>query len=331
MKKQNILITGGNGFIGSQVATQLHEAGHNITIVDLVGKKPSVPGFSIERDYHTHFVFNTIKYDTIVHLAAEHLVEQSVTEPSKYYVNNVIKMKSMLDTMVQTDIKNIIFSSSGNTYGRQGKNGLLSEDMYYDPENPYASTKVAGEMLIKDYARAYGINYVNFRYFNAAGADPQCRFGYTQRPATHVIPILCNKIMNKQPFTIFGNDYSTPDGTCVRDYVNVADIATAHLKAIEFLNSGGKNETFNLGGGSSGISLNELVKHAATVVGEEPVVEYGPRREGDPAMLVANINKAKEILKWEPKYDIKETIMHAWNWEKKFIDYDTDRWGYGES
>jgi UDP-glucose 4-epimerase len=329
--KQNILVTGGNGFIGSQVVTSLVEAGHTVTIVDLVGKKQGVPGFSIERDYNAYFAYNTIKFDTVVHLAAEHLVEQSVTEPAKYYVNNVVKMKNMLDAMRDVGIKNIIFSSSGNTYGRQGASGPLSEDMYYDPENPYASTKCIGEMMIKDYSRAYGINYVNFRYFNAAGADTLCRFGYTQRPATHVIPILCNKIMNKQPFTIFGTDYPTPDGTCVRDYVNVADIATAHLRALDFLAAGGKNETFNLGGSSSGISLKELVKYAAIVVGEEPIVEYGPRREGDPAMLVANIRKARDILQWEPKYDIKETITHAWDWEKKFLDYDTNRWESGES
>ncbi len=322
--KHNILVTGGNGFIGSQVVTSLVEAGHKVTIVDLVDKKDGVPGFSIERDYHAYFTYNTIKFDTVIHLAAEHLVEQSVTEPAKYYVNNVIKMKYMLDAIVATGIKNIIFSSSGNTYGRQGCNGPLTEDMYYDPENPYASTKVAGEMLIKDYARAYGINYVNFRYFNAAGADPLCRFGYTQRPATHVIPILCNKIMNKQPFTIFGNDYPTVDGTCVRDYVSVADIAIAHVKAIEFLDDGGKNEAFNLGGGSNGISLKELVGYAAMVIGEEPIVNYGARREGDPAILVANTRKARNMLKWEPKYDIKETITHAWNWEKKFVNSTQD-------
>ena len=329
--KHNILVTGGNGFIGSQVVTSLVEAGHKVTIVDLVGKKHGVPGQSIERDYHAYFTYNTIKFDTVVHLAADHIVPVSVTEPAKYYVNNVVKMKHMLDAIVATGIKNIIFSSSGATYGRQGNNGLLSEDMYYDTENPYASTKCIGEMMIKDYAKAYGINYVNFRYFNAAGADPQCRFGYTQRPATHVIPILCNKITNKQPFTIFGNDYPTVDGTCVRDYVHVADIATAHLKAIEFLDAGNKNEAFNLGGGSDGISLKELVRYAAMVVGEEPIVKYGPRREGDPAMLVANIKKAKNILKWEPKYDIRETITHAWDWEKKFLNYDTARWETGES
>ncbi len=312
MIKHNILITGGSGFVGSQVSTELIENGHNVTVVDLVDMKRGAEASQfIKRDFHAFFARNTIKYDTVIHLAAEHLVEQSVTMPAKYYVNNVIKMKEMLDCVVDVGIKNVIFSSSGNVYGRQGAAGLpLKEDLYYDPENPYASTKVAGEMLIKDYAKAYGINYVNFRYFNAAGADPQCRFGYTQRPATHVIPILCNKIINGQPFTIYGHDYDTVDGTCVRDYVNVADLAKAHQCAIEFLNSGGKNETFNLGGGSGGISVRELVQHAAEIVGAEPVIEYAARRAGDPATLIADISKAQNILKWSPMYTIKDTIKH---------------------
>lgn len=320
MTKHNILITGGSGFVGSQVATELAENGHNVTIVDLVDMKPNVYATQfIKRDYHAFFARNKNKYDTVIHLAADHLVEQSVMQPAKYYVNNVIKMKEMLDNLVDTGVKNIIFSSSGNTYGRQGSLGLpLKEDSYYDPENPYASTKVAGELLIKDYARAYGINYVNFRYFNAAGADPQCRFGYTQRPATHVIPILCNKIINHQPFTIYGHDYDTTDGTCVRDYVNVADLARAHLYALDFFNAGGKNETFNLGGGSNGISVRELVQYTAEVVGEEPVIEYAARRSGDPAILVADISKAEIMLKWKPQYTIKDTIRHAWDWENKF-------------
>lgn len=225
----------------------------------------------------------------------------------------------MLDSIVATGIKNIVFSSSGNTYGRQGALGLpLTEDMYYDPENPYASTKVAGEMLIKDYARAYDLNFVNFRFFNAAGADPKGRFGYTQRPATHVLPILCNKIMNKETFTIYGNDYDTVDGTCVRDYVNVADLARAHQCALDLFEKGNVRETFNLGGGSDGISVKQLVTIASEIVGVEPIVEYAGRREGDPAMLVANISKASRILNWRPIYDIKDTVNHAWNWENKF-------------
>lgn len=317
--KHNILITGGGGFVGSQVATALTEAGHTITIVDRVNKKPGVPGNIIVRDYQEFFAHNKIQYDTVIHLAAEHLVEQSVTEPAKYYVNNVVKMKEMLDSIVATGIKNIMFSSSGNVYGRQGAAGYpLKEDMYYDPENAYASTKVAGEMLIKDYSRAYGLNYVNFRYFNAAGADPLCRFGYTQRPATHVIPILCNKILNKETFTIFGNDYHTFDHTCVRDYVDVADLANAHVLAIDFLNRGGKNETFNIGAGSGGVSVKQLVDCAGFVLGVTPIVEYAPRRAGDPAMLIADISKAERMLGWKPQYTIRDSIKHAWAWENKF-------------
>ena len=316
--KHNVLITGGSGFVGSQVAAELVDQGHKVTIVDLVDKKEGVPGDIIVRDYHAFFSHNRIKYDTVIHLAAEHLVAQSVTEPDKYYVNNVIKMKYMLDSIVATGIKNIVFSSSGNTYGRQGANGLLVEDSYYDPENPYASTKVAGEMLIRDYARAYDLNYVNFRFFNAAGADPVCRFGYTQRPATHVLPILCSKIINKEAFTIYGNDYNTPDGTCVRDYVNVADLARAHQCALELFDKGPVREAFNLGGGSAGVSVKDLVDHAGDILGITPVIEYAGRREGDPAILVADISKASSMLNWRPVYSIRDTIRHAWDWENKF-------------
>jgi UDP-glucose 4-epimerase len=318
MKNHKVLITGGGGFIGSQVAWELHAQGHEVTIVDRELPRNILPGVYRVSDYLDFFENNETQYDTVIHLAAEHIVPVSVTEPEKYYTNNVVKMKAMLDFMVARRIKNIIFSSSGNVYGRQGWHGQLSEDKYYDPENPYASTKVAGEMLIKDYARAYGIKYVNFRYFNAAGADPLCRFGYTQRPATHVIPILCNKVLNGETFQIFGNDYLTKDGTCVRDYVHVADLATAHAKALEFLDSGKCNETFNIGGGSAGVSVTDLVGVARLTVGKKPVVEYLSRREGDPAMLVANIKKAEHMLGWKPKYSINQIVEHAWEWEKKF-------------
>lgn len=319
MSKHKILITGGSGFVGTQVADEMVGRGHDVTIVDRTIKNSRAPGRLIESDY-LDFLYSTEEtFDTIVHLAAEHLVEQSVTEPRKYYTNNVVKMKLMLDRMVDTGIKNIVFSSSGNTYGRQGKLGPLKEDvMYYDPENPYASSKVAGEMMIKDYSRAYGLNYVTFRYFNAAGADSDCRFGYVQRPATHVIPILCNKIINGEEFTIYGSDYNTKDGTCVRDYVHVEDLAIAHGKAIDLFDNGRANETFNLGGGNGGVSVKELVMYAGEVVGREPVVKYGPRRAGDPDMLVADITKAKIILDWQPKFTIRDTILHAWNWENKF-------------
>jgi len=317
MKSHKVLITGGGGFIGTQVAWELALHGHDITIVDRELPKHRYPGIYRVSDYLEFFEKNETHYDTIVHLAAEHIVPVSVTEPEKYYTNNVIKMKAMLDYMVERRIKNIIFSSSGNTYGRQGGNGALIENLYYDPENPYASTKVTGELLIKDYARAYGLKYVNFRYFNAAGADPLCRFGYVQRPATHVIPILCNKVLNDEVFQIYGNEYFTKDGTCIRDYVHVADLARAHSKAIEYLDAGNENDTFNIGGGSSGISVKDLVDVVGKVVGKTPLVEYAPRREGDPGILVANIHKAKEKLDWEPMYNIEHIVQHAWDWEKK--------------
>jgi UDP-glucose 4-epimerase len=320
MIKHRILITGGGGFVGTQVAWELADAGHDITIVDRKLPVHNFPGVYRVGDYLEYFSNpdNDTKFDTVIHLAAEHLVEQSVTEPEKYYTNNVIKMKGLLDAMVENKIKNIMFSSSGNTYGRQGNNGPLIENLYYDPENPYASTKVAGELLIKDYARAYGLRYVTFRYFNAAGADPKCRFGYIQRPATHVVPILCNKILNGETFSVYGTDYYTDDGTCVRDYVHVADLARAHTLALNLFDTNHGNDTFNIGCGSGGVSLFELIEVAGEVVGKEPVIEHCGRREGDPAILTADITHAKNVLEWVPQYTIKDIIQHAWNWEQKY-------------
>lgn len=318
-EKHNILITGGSGFIGTQVTHELAAQGHSITIVDRAIKHRDVPAVVVESDYLVYMMSNTIKFDTVIHLAAEHLVEQSVTSPAEYYKNNVVRMKGLLDHMGRQGIKNIIFSSSGNIYGRQGGDLPLSEiDTFYDPMNSYASTKAAGELMIKDYATAYGLNYVNFRYFNAAGADPECRFGYIQRPATYVIPILCNKILKEEVFSIYGNDYNTRDGTCIRDYVHVADIARAHTCAIKLLNAGKGNETFNIGCGNNGVSIKELVDYASQVVGKAPNIEYKKRRQGDPAILIASIEKAEQLLGWVPKYSVKDAIMHAWAWEKKY-------------
>ena len=319
MKKHKILVTGGCGFVGTQTVYKLHELGHQITVVDRKVNDWSMPATKIEMDYCDYLERNSIQYDTIIHLAAEHIVPESFLNPEKYYRNNVIKMKGLLDQMVVLGIKNIIFSSTGNLYGRQGNQGFpLSESAYYDPQNPYASSKVAGELMIKDYTNTYGIKYINFRYFNACGADPKCRFGYIQRPATHVIPVICNKILKDEIFYIYGEDYDTVDGTCIRDYVHIDDLADAHIAALDFLDSGSASQTINLGGGSAGVSINDLVKYAGQIVGKEPKIEYADRRQGDPAILIADIFKAKMLLNWEPKYNVKDAILHAWNWEKKF-------------
>lgn len=317
MKNAKVLITGGAGFIGTQVVHKLREVGANVTVVDRKIRDWKLPCTLIEDDYLEYF--KTVKcgmYNTVIHFAAEHLVAQSVYSPSMYYENNVIKMKQMLDISFNLGIKNFIFSSSGNTYGRQGANGPLTEDLFYDPENPYASSKVAGELLLKDYSKAYDFRHVTFRYFNAAGADPSCRNGYVQQPATHVIPILCEKIRVGQEFSIYGTDYPTPDGTCVRDYVHVDDLAQAHVQALDYLLNEGKSVTLNIGGGSNGVSVRELIAHAESVVGMTACVRYADRRSGDPAQLIADISKAKSVLGWEPAFTIRDCIQHAWHWNK---------------
>jgi len=317
--KQNILVTGGNGFIGTQVADKLFRQGHYITIVDRdPNVKIDLDVQIVEDDYYSFISSTRQHFDTVIHLAADMQVEQSVKDPKGFYTNNVLKMKGMLDELVKKQVKNIIFSSSACVYGTVGDTGLpLTEDLPYAPTNPYGSTKVAGEMLIKDYSAAYGLNYVIFRYFNVAGADPGGKYGYTQRPATHVIPLLCNRILNEVPFTVYGDDYDTRDGTCIRDYVHVADIANAHSCAIDFLKHFGRKQIFNLGG-VTGTSVKELIEYASNVVGKKPVVIYADRRPGDAVISLANAEKAKAMLGWEPEYGVGDIIKHAWQWEKTF-------------
>lgn len=320
MQKHEILITGGCGFVGTQLADTLHRAGYVVTVVDRAPHNLLDPAIEIvEAEYLDYLRSCTRKFHTVIHLAADHEVERSILEPDRYYENNVIKLKGMLDRLVELDIKQIIFSSTGSIYGKQGNTGLpLAETVPADPENTYADTKLCGELLIKGYARAFGLGYVIFRYFNVAGADPAARFGYRQQPSTHVMPILCRRILNEEPFHINGSDYNTVDGTCVRDYVHVHDIATAHISALEFFNCGHKNEIFNLGGyDSTGVTVRQLADYASEVVGKPVNIVYNGRRAGDSVFSVADRNKALLQLNWSPRYTVQDAILHAWNWETK--------------
>lgn len=316
MAKKNIAITGGAGFIGSQLVYALAEKGHLISVIDRDIKNKNIPAFIFEMDYADYFKNYKIQHDLVIHLAAESTVAPSVLNPSLYYENNVIKMKSMLDSMVQIGIKNIIFSSTGSVYGNQIV-GKLPENILCNPNNTYASTKLIGEMLLKSYARPFKMNYLIFRYFNVCGADPAGRTGYRREPHTHIVPSVCRAILNDEPITIFGSDYKTPDGTCVRDYLHVEDLAQAHIKAIDFMNTGGKNEIINLGGGSDGISVKKIIDEACYLLDKQIPIINGKRREGDPSSLISDISKAEYLLKWVPKYTIREAILHAYNWERK--------------
>jgi len=316
-----ILITGGGGFIGNQTAWALAARGYDITIVDRENPRHMPAGLYKVIDYAEFFNNLEEKFDTVIHLAADHIVHKSTEIPSEFYENNVVKMKVMLDKMVELGMNKIIYSSSGGIYGSQGGSALLPETLPYSPINPYASTKAAGELLIRDYSKAYGLKYVNFRYFNAAGADPSLRFGYVQNPATHVIPILCKKILTGEEFSIYGNDYDTFDGTCVRDYVHVADIANAHVLAVEFLCGDKGSETLNLGSGV-GISVYTLVKFAEKLTGKKLNISYKERRPGDPAVLTADIHRAKSVLDWAPNYNIEDMLEHALGWEKKYASFN---------
>lgn len=318
MVVKNILVTGGCGFIGTQICRELINFGYTVYVIDKISPTVEVPYINyILGDYLSFYENTHYDFDTIIHLAAEHIVPLSLKSPNVYYDNNVIKLKYLLDAMIKKGTKNIIFSSTGNIYGRQGNSIPLPENLHYDPINPYASTKMAGELMIKDYANAYDINYVIFRYFNAAGADVLARNGYNQSPVTHVIPALCENVINNSTFNVFGNDYNTKDGTCIRDYVHIQDIANAHINALDFLTNGQKNEIFNLGGGSNGVSVFDLLKISNEILNKKPKIKILPKRMGDPPILIADINKTEKLLKWKPKYTIRDIISHSYNWSIK--------------
>lgn len=320
-----ILVLGGAGYIGSHTALELVKSGRDVVIADslVTGYKKAIPEKARFyqgdiRDFEfLDNLFQQEKIDAVIHFAAYSLVGESVANPLKYYGNNLYGTKILLEAMVKNNIDKIVFSSTAATYGEPENIPVLESDRTY-PTNPYGETKLAVEKMFKWVAEAHGLRYVSLRYFNACGADENGIIGEAHNPESHLIPIILQVPNGKrETISIYGTDYDTPDGTCIRDYIHVTDLAQAHILAVKYLYNGGKSDIFNLGNGV-GYSVREVIEAARKVTGRPIPVTETSRRAGDPARLVASSEKAKRILGWKPVHNcLEEIIASAWNWHKK--------------
>jgi len=320
---KTILVAGGAGYIGSHTVKYLLNNDYQVIVVDnlVYGHREAVLTKNFEQidlsdKKAIDGIFKKYKIDAVIHFAAFAYVGESVSSPKKYYHNNVVNTLNLLDTMIDNNVKNIVFSSTCATYG-DPQYMPLDEKHPQNPINPYGQTKLMVEKIMKDYDKAYGLKFVALRYFNAAGGDAEGQLGESHDPETHLIPLVLKAIKGEIPqITVFGTDYDTEDGTCVRDYVHVEDLANAHMLAVEKLLAGGVSYCINLGTGI-GTSVKEIIDASEMVTGKKVPLTYGERREGDPPKLYAANQKAKEVLGWEPKYTkIQDIIKTAWTWEQ---------------
>ncbi|MCI9489061.1 UDP-glucose 4-epimerase GalE [Lachnospiraceae bacterium 48-42] len=322
-----ILVVGGAGYIGSHINKRLYQKGCETVVFDnlVYGHREAVRWGILETGdlsdtERLEEIFEKYNIDMVFHFAAYAYVGESVTEPSKYYNNNVANTLHLLDTMVKYHVKTIVFSSTCATYGIPA-DMPVTEDMEQKPINPYGASKLMIERILSDYHKAYGLNYCCLRYFNAAGADPEGEIGESHNPETHLIPlILAAAAGDREAVKVFGTDYPTRDGSCIRDYIHVTDLADAHLLAMDYLQRGGESLCMNLGN-CKGNSVLEVIEAAREITQKEIPVVLDKRRPGDPPVLVGSAEKARKILGWEPEYgDIKVILRDAWNWycQKKF-------------
>jgi UDP-glucose 4-epimerase len=318
----NVLVTGGAGYVGSHVARLLIAAGHEIWVYDNLsrGHRRAVPeGRLIEGEVgdipQVVAVIKDKRIDAVMHFAAFALVGESVEQPHMYYQNNVIAALNLLDAVRQAGVDKFVFSSTTATYG-QPERVPITEEERQEPINPYGFSKLVMERALDDYAQAYGLGYAALRYFNAAGASPEGDIGEDHDPESHLIPIVLQVALGQRDkISVFGDDYPTPDGTCIRDYIHVDDLGTAHLKSLERLESG-KGLQLNLGTGK-GNSVREVIEACRRVTGHEIPEVIAARRPGDPAELVANSMKAQKLLAWKPEYTTIESIIEtAWKWHR---------------
>ncbi|HHV65412.1 MAG TPA: UDP-glucose 4-epimerase GalE [Peptococcaceae bacterium] len=348
-----ILITGGAGYIGSHTAKMLKEQGHDLLVYDNLstGHAEAVQGLplvqgDIADGERLAKVIKDYEITDVIHFAASSIVGESMQNPRKYYLNNVVGTISLLNTLVACKVERIVFSSTAAVYGEPGNNSengliegfvtagvteiakqfatagqteplVLNEDCPLKPTSVYGQTKLIIENALKDYSRAYGLKYISLRYFNACGADDSGEIGEDHQPETHLIPLVLQTALGQRDkIVIFGDDYPTRDGTCIRDYIHVNDLAQAHLLAVGYLREGNASEIFNLGNGE-GFSVKEIIRTAEEVVGRVIPAEVGARRSGDPAVLVASSEKAKKLLGWKPQYsELEKMIVTAWKWHQ---------------
>lgn len=323
-----LLIVGGAGYIGSHMVKMLVKSGHDVVVLDnlttgfreLVKYGHLVIGDLADTNLLEN-LFSEYSFDGVMHFAANSLVGESMTNPAKYYRNNVSNTLNLLDVMIRHDVKHFIFSSTAATFG-EPEYTPIDEFHPQKPINPYGSSKLMIERILQDYSDAYGLNSVSLRYFNACGADPEGEIGECHDPETHLIPLILQAASGRRKsITVFGRDYQTSDGTCIRDYIHINDLCSAHALALDYVLAGKDLGTlaFNLGNGQ-GFSVQEVIDEVMKVVGEDEcslTVKTGERRPGDPAILVADASKAKQILGWKPEFSDLETIVrHAWAWEK---------------
>jgi UDP-glucose 4-epimerase len=325
--KPTILVTGGAGYIGSHTVLALKKAGYEVVILDnlVYGHRDLVEqvlqvelvvGDTNDRALLDR-LFTSRQFAAVMHFSAYAYVGESVSNPAKYYRNNVIGTLTLLEAMEAVSIKNFVFSSTCATYGVPNE-VPIPEDHPQNPINPYGATKLMVERILTDFDVAYGLKSVRFRYFNAAGADPTGILGEDHNPETHLIPLVLQTALGKrESVSIFGTDYPTPDGTCIRDYIHVSDLADAHVLGLEYLLRGQDSAVFNLGNGN-GFSVREVIDTAIKITGKQIKVVECDRRAGDPPALIGSGDKARQILGWEPKYpDLDNILSHAWAWHQK--------------
>jgi len=319
-----ILVVGGAGYIGSHMVKMLARAGHDVATLDNFStgyRDAVVAGRLIEGDLADRTlldrVFAAERFDGVMHFASYIQVGESVREPGKYYRNNVVHTLNLLDAMVAHGVQAFIFSSTAAVFG-EPLYVPIDEAHARAPINPYGASKLMVERMLADYDAAYGLRSVALRYFNAAGADPEGELGERHDPETHLIPLVLQAAAGRRPaIRVFGTDYDTPDGTCIRDYIHVQDLCGAHLAALERLAAGAPSAAYNLGNGQ-GFSVREVIAAAERVIGRSIPVEFAPRRPGDPARLVADSRAARAALAWTPAHpDLDTIVAHAWQWERR--------------